>query len=71
MKNWQEVGWPDMEIKVAHLDASVGSGVLTVFKEIVVGRKKDGILNKLTPDARQFPGPKNIGAFVSQNLEAI
>lgn len=71
VKNWKELGGTDMPIKISHLDASAGSGVLTVFKEIVLGRKKDGTLNSLTPEAHAFSGPKNVGAFVAQNRNAI
>jgi phosphate transport system substrate-binding protein len=69
--NWKEVGGESMPIRVSRFNDEVGSGVLTVFKEIVMGKKKDGTLIDLLSSAKQFPGPTNIGAHLSQNPGAI
>jgi phosphate transport system substrate-binding protein len=71
IQNWQEVGGLNMPIKIARLSDSTESGILTVFKEVTLGRKKPGVLNTLTKTAKSFPGPKKIGAFVARNPSAI
>ncbi len=69
--NWKELGGDDIPIKVAHYNHQVGSGVLTVFREIVVGRNRDGSLKDLLDSAVKMPGPTKIGAYVSQNPGGI
>lgn len=69
--NWKEVGGENQPIKVARYNDEVGSGVLTVFKEIVMGKKDDGSLHELLISAVQFPGPTNEGAYIAQNPGGI
>ncbi len=72
--NWQEIGGPDLEVKISYHDESVSSGHVTVFREITVGYTvKDGkkTLNPIATDVNRFPGPRKIGAFVAQNPGAI
>ncbi len=69
--NWKEVGGEDLLIKVSRYNDEVGSGVLTVFKEIVLGMNPDGSLPELLGSAKLFPGPTNVGAYIAQNPGGI
>lgn len=71
VNSWKEVGGEALEIQVAYLDLTANSGVLAVFKELVLGENKDGSLLVLKKDAVKVSSPENLGAIVSQNKGAI
>ena len=56
--NWQEVGGPNMAITVACLSNDIESGVLTVFKEMTIGKKA-----KIRADARRAESPIILGTL--------
>ena len=71
LTNWQQLGGEDLAIQVAYLGKNVESGVLTVFYDLVPGFRSLSQPLFLRPDAKKADGPKNLGAFVSQNKGAV
>ncbi|MBU8870156.1 MAG: substrate-binding domain-containing protein [Gemmatimonadales bacterium] len=65
IQNWNEVGGADLPIIVAHLDDSVESGVVTVFKETTVGAKAN-----LNPLAKKLKSPPQLGSFAKATAGA-
>ena len=66
VRNWSEVGGADLGIVVGHLDPSVESGVVTVFKEMTIGAKAD-----LPTLASKMKSPNKLGPFVKKTRGAI
>lgn len=66
VRNWKELGGADMGIVVVHLDPSVESGVVTVFKETTVGADA-----ALSPLAKTLNAPAKLGEFTQNTPGAI
>ena len=69
--NWKELGGDDLPIKVAFLDNTIGSGVVGVFREIVLGKNAAGEFNSLLSTGFSYSGPAKLGAYVAKNKGAI
>ena len=66
VNNWSELGGNDLAVQVAHLDDSVESGIITVFKETTVGKK-----GKLHPQAKAMGSPNQLGNFAKSKPGTI
>lgn len=64
--NWSEVGGADVAVTTSYMDKTVDSGVVTVFKEVTVG--KDGALD---PNAKTLAGPSQLGNFTKSTAGAV
>jgi phosphate transport system substrate-binding protein len=63
--NWSTVGGADLPIKTAWFDASVDSGVVTVFQELTTGEAP------LAKPTRALTSPEALGAFSSTETGAV
>jgi phosphate transport system substrate-binding protein len=62
---WSAIGGADLPIQLAWFDASVDSGVLTVFQELTTGEAP------LTKPARTLASPEALGAFSASEPGAL
>lgn len=66
INNWSMIGGKNLPVMLAYIDPAMESGMLPLFKEIIMGTNEG-----LCPSARKIGSPVGLGLFTAKNSGGI